>query len=338
MLGPIATLAVYDIGARLAGRLAGLWCAAAFVAAPFAAIPYFIQRYHDSWVDQFLPQALGLTQQADFPSVVAVLLSAALTVRALEAGAQREAVLAGTFAGVALGAEARQRAVPRRAAARVPARPSLRPHACSSPSRSARRSSRSRSGSPRVSARCPLFAQGEVAARRGARRPRRGVGNVVVRPHRSSELRHLEAEHVQPARVHLERAGRPVPPARRSDRGRAPLRPGGRPLPRLAARLRRRQGRRVGRHDRVGQLLEARDARASRVRAPDGGDPAARPDTGRARGAPARAASGPQARSSSRRSPSSRSSRWSRSPSFSCPARCGPWNSPLRREGSSPGR
>ena len=102
VLGPIATLAIYDIGARLAGRLAGLWCAAAFVVAPFAAIPFFIQRYHDSWVDQFLPQALGLTQQADFPSVVAVLVSVALTVRAFEAGARREAVLAGTFAGVAL--------------------------------------------------------------------------------------------------------------------------------------------------------------------------------------------------------------------------------------------
>lgn len=102
VLGPIATLAVYDIGARLAGRLAGLWCAAAFVIAPFAAIPYFVERYHDRWVDQFLPQALGLTQQADFPSVVAVLVSAALTIRALEAGARREAVLAGTLAGVAL--------------------------------------------------------------------------------------------------------------------------------------------------------------------------------------------------------------------------------------------
>jgi hypothetical protein len=102
VLGPIATLAVYDIGARLAGRLAGLWCAAVFAAAPFVAIPYFVDRYHDSWVDQFLPQALGLTQQADFPSVVAVLVSIALTVRALEKGMQREAVLAGTFAGVAL--------------------------------------------------------------------------------------------------------------------------------------------------------------------------------------------------------------------------------------------
>jgi hypothetical protein len=102
VLAPIATLAVYDIGARLAGRLAGVWCAAAFAVAPFVAIPYFIQRYHDSWVDQFLPQALGLTQQADFPSVVAVLIAVALTVRALQAAAYREAVLAGTFAGLAL--------------------------------------------------------------------------------------------------------------------------------------------------------------------------------------------------------------------------------------------
>jgi hypothetical protein len=102
VLAPIATLVVYDIGARLAGRLAGVWCAAAFAVAPFVAIPYFIQRYHDSWVDQFLPQALGLTQQADFPSVVAVLVSVAFTVRALQAAAYREAVLAGTFAGVAL--------------------------------------------------------------------------------------------------------------------------------------------------------------------------------------------------------------------------------------------
>jgi hypothetical protein len=102
VLAPIATLTVYDIGARLAGRLAGVWCAAAFAVAPFVAIPYFVQRYHDSWVDQFLPQALGLTQQADFPSVVAVLVSVAFTVRALRAAAYREAVLAGTFAGVAL--------------------------------------------------------------------------------------------------------------------------------------------------------------------------------------------------------------------------------------------
>ena len=71
VLGPIATLAVYDIGARIAGRLARPLVRGAFVAAPFAAIPFFVDRYHDRWIDQFLPQALGLTQLADFPSVVA---------------------------------------------------------------------------------------------------------------------------------------------------------------------------------------------------------------------------------------------------------------------------
>ena len=38
LLAPIATLAVYDIGARLAGRLAGVWCAAAFAVAPLSLI------------------------------------------------------------------------------------------------------------------------------------------------------------------------------------------------------------------------------------------------------------------------------------------------------------
>ena len=154
VLGPIATLAVYDIGARLAGRLAGVWCAAAFAVAPFVAIPYFVQRYHDSWVDQFLPQALGLTQQADFPSVVAVLVSAALTVRALQAGAYREAVLAGTFAGVALALKPANALVPARPGARVRPRPALARKRGSSPCRSRPRSSRSRSGSRAGSARC----------------------------------------------------------------------------------------------------------------------------------------------------------------------------------------
>ena len=59
VLAPIATLAVYDIGARLAGRLAGVWCAAAFAVAPFVAIPYFVQRYHDSGSTSFSRRRSG---------------------------------------------------------------------------------------------------------------------------------------------------------------------------------------------------------------------------------------------------------------------------------------
>ncbi len=103
VLGPLATLAVYDIGARLAGRLAGLWCSALWVVAPFAAIPLFVERYHERWTEQFLPQAVGLTQLADFPSTVFVLVAAALSVRALLSRGLPEAVLAGLTAGLAVG-------------------------------------------------------------------------------------------------------------------------------------------------------------------------------------------------------------------------------------------
>ena len=277
VLGPIATLAVYDIGARLAGRLAGLWCAAAFVAAPFLAIPYFVQRYHDSWVDQFLPQALGLTQQADFPSVVAVLVSVAFTVRALQAGALREAVLAGTFAGVALALKPANALflggpflaflLARRylhaglfAAALGPALLALTVWKAK--------------GLGEV----PLFALEEVKLAAGLGRSGRRLGDVVVRPHGAPELRHLEAEHVEPAGVHLEREGDPVPAARGRGRGRPALGARGRALPRLAARLRGRQGRRGRGDGRVGELLAADHARASGVRPARGCDPASRPD------------------------------------------------------------
>ena len=103
VLGPIATVAVYDIGARIAGRAAGLWCSLTWVLAPFLATPLFVDRYQERWTDQVLVQALGLTQLADFPSTVLVLVAAALVLRSLEAGAVREAALAGAVAGFALG-------------------------------------------------------------------------------------------------------------------------------------------------------------------------------------------------------------------------------------------
>ena len=223
VLGPIATLAVYDIGARLAGRLAGLWCAAAFVAAPFVAIPYFVDRYHDSWVDQFLPQALGLTQQADFPSVVAVLVSAALTVRALEAGAQREAVLAGTFAGVALALKpanalflvgpALAFLLARRYRPRCAVR--RRARACA-----ARADDLEVEGARRGAA---------LRAGRGAARGRgaaiRSSARCTTWFDRTVDLNFdtWKENMSQPARVHLERARRAVPAARRDARRRATL-------------------------------------------------------------------------------------------------------------------
>ncbi len=103
VLGPIATLAVYDIATRVAGRAAGLWSAAAFVVVPVAVTPLFVDRYQERWTDQVLVQFYGLTQLADFPSTVLVLVSAALVLRSLDDGALREAALAGAVAGLAAG-------------------------------------------------------------------------------------------------------------------------------------------------------------------------------------------------------------------------------------------
>jgi hypothetical protein len=103
VLGPLATVSVYELGARIAGRAAGLWCAALWVTVPYLAIPLFVDRYHERYVEQFLPQALGLGQMADYPSMVLVLVSAALVLRAIDARSVPDALLAGLVAGFAAG-------------------------------------------------------------------------------------------------------------------------------------------------------------------------------------------------------------------------------------------
>ena len=101
VLGPIALLCVYGIAAQIGGRLLGYWAALLWVIAPFAAIPLFVDRYHERWTEQFLPQALGLTAMADFPSMVLVLAGALFVVRSLAPGRVPDAVLAGILIGAA---------------------------------------------------------------------------------------------------------------------------------------------------------------------------------------------------------------------------------------------
>ncbi len=101
VLGPVALLCVYGIANEIAGRLLGYWAALLWVVAPFAAIPLFIDSYHDRWTEQFLPQALGLTAMSDFPSMVIVLAAALFVVRALTPGRVLDAALAGLLLGAA---------------------------------------------------------------------------------------------------------------------------------------------------------------------------------------------------------------------------------------------
>jgi hypothetical protein len=103
VLGPIAVLSIYGIAAHVGGRLLGYWAAALWVVAPFAVIPLFVDRYHEKWVDNFLPQALGLTAMPDYPSMVLVLVGAYFVVRSLSPAHITDAVLAGLLVGAAGG-------------------------------------------------------------------------------------------------------------------------------------------------------------------------------------------------------------------------------------------
>jgi hypothetical protein len=100
---PLGLVCVYAIAARIGGRLLGYWAAAWWIVVPYAVIPLFVDRYHPTFVDQTLPQGLGLTGLGDFPSMIAVLASAYFVVRALETGAPVDAVTAGLLAGLAFG-------------------------------------------------------------------------------------------------------------------------------------------------------------------------------------------------------------------------------------------
>ncbi len=102
ILGPIALGCVYGIAAHIGGRLLGYWAALLWVVTPFASIPLFVERYQERWGEHFLPQALGLTAMADFPSTVLMLAAALFVVRSLSPGHVTDAV----FAGVLVGASA----------------------------------------------------------------------------------------------------------------------------------------------------------------------------------------------------------------------------------------
>ena len=103
VLLPIALVSVYAIGCRLGGRALGYGAAGLWIGAPFALILAADPRYHERYVEQFLPQALGLTGLADFPSLVALLAAAALILRTLDERGATNAALAGLVAGFAIG-------------------------------------------------------------------------------------------------------------------------------------------------------------------------------------------------------------------------------------------
>ncbi|MGH3070809.1 MAG: hypothetical protein ACRDNB_00900 [Gaiellaceae bacterium] len=103
VLGPLALWAIYGLAARIAGRAFGLLAAAVWVVLPFAVVPLWRDDYHERYIEQFLPGALGLTGLADYQSMVLLLVAALLFVRGLETEAPRDALAAGLVAGFAIG-------------------------------------------------------------------------------------------------------------------------------------------------------------------------------------------------------------------------------------------
>ncbi|MDX6401254.1 MAG: hypothetical protein QOF27_1860 [Gaiellaceae bacterium] len=102
VLLPVALLCVYGIAARIGGRLFGYWAAALWIALPYFGILFVEPGYHQKYTELTIPHIVGLTAMSDFPSMVGLLLSAYLCLRALESRNGLTMVAAGFAAGYAI--------------------------------------------------------------------------------------------------------------------------------------------------------------------------------------------------------------------------------------------
>ncbi len=102
VLLPLALLCIYGIASRIAGRGFGYFTAAVWVVLPYLVHPLFGSGYHGVYVQQILPDALGLTGLGEFPSTVCVLVAAYFALVSIDSGERSDAVFAGLFAGLAL--------------------------------------------------------------------------------------------------------------------------------------------------------------------------------------------------------------------------------------------
>jgi hypothetical protein len=102
VLLPVALLCIYGIAARIAGRVFGYFAAALWIAIPYLGIVFVLVGYHQKYTELTLPQALGLTSVPDFPATVALIVSAYLCLRALDAARWEIGALAGLAAGYSI--------------------------------------------------------------------------------------------------------------------------------------------------------------------------------------------------------------------------------------------
>jgi hypothetical protein len=103
VLVPLTVVLVFAVATRLAGRLLGYVAVVAWIVVPFAVIPLFRIDYRPRYSEQFLPQAFGLVNLGDFPSLVLVTAGAYLVFRTLDTGRLNDALAAGLVMGLAIG-------------------------------------------------------------------------------------------------------------------------------------------------------------------------------------------------------------------------------------------
>jgi hypothetical protein len=108
--GAIVVLAMYGIASRIAGRVFGYVAALGWVVAPFLSLGFFYSGHrefqglvYDDYRglvrDLVVPNALGLTHGPAFASLVAIVVSAWLVVRAIDTGDWNDVLLGGLVAG-----------------------------------------------------------------------------------------------------------------------------------------------------------------------------------------------------------------------------------------------
>jgi hypothetical protein len=102
VLLPVALLCIYGIGVRIAGRMFGYLAAALWIAVPFLGIVFVNPGYHQKWTELTLSQSLGLSSVPDFPSTVALIVSAYFALRATQEPGWAAPVLGGLAAGYAI--------------------------------------------------------------------------------------------------------------------------------------------------------------------------------------------------------------------------------------------
>jgi hypothetical protein len=104
VLLPVALLALYGTARLIAGRAFAYGTLAVWLVLPLVAIRFTDAGYHQRFTELILPQAYGLTAMADFPTMVAAIVSAYFCARVLFLARADlvDAAAAGTAAGTAI--------------------------------------------------------------------------------------------------------------------------------------------------------------------------------------------------------------------------------------------